>query len=151
MSVGADRVAGLVFAAGGLGLALHARSMPVPDLMGDVGPGFMPQVIGVAMAALGALLAASARAAAGPDPIERTRVPVTIAFAALALAYAAGFATFGFSWSTFLSLLAGMTLLGRRSLARLALHAVGAAVFVMLLGQGLKRGLGIPLLGVWFG
>lgn len=151
MSVGADRVAGLVFAAGGLGLALHARSMPVPDLMGDVGPGFMPQVIGVAMAALGALLAASARSATGPDPIEPARVPVTIAFAALALAYAAGFATFGFSWPTFLSLLAGMTLLGRRSLARLAVHAVGAAVFVMLLGQGLKRGLGIPLLGVWFG
>lgn len=147
----ADRVAGLAFAAGGLALALHARSMPVPDLMGDVGPGFMPQAIGVAMAGLGALLAATAGRGPGPEPIERTRVPVAIAFAALAFAYAAGFATFGFSWPTFLTLLAGMALLGRRSAVPMLLQTAGAAVVVLLLGQGLKRGLGIPLVGVWFG
>jgi hypothetical protein len=125
--------------------------MPVPDLMGDVGPGFMPMVVGVAMAALGALLAATARPGGGPEPIEPARVPVAIAFAAFALSYAAGFAAFGFSWPTFLSLLAGMTLLGRRNWRLFALHAAGAACFVLVLGQGLKRGLGIPLVGVWFG
>jgi hypothetical protein len=151
MSARGDRLAGLAFAAAGAALALHARTMPVPDLMGDVGPGFMPMVVGVAMAALGALLAATARPGGGPEPIEPARVPVAIAFAAFALAYAAGFAAFGFSWPTFLSLLAGMTLLGRRSWRLFALQATGAACFVLVLGQGLKRGLGIPLVGVWFG
>ena len=147
----ADRAIGLVFVACGLGMALHARSMPVPNMLGDVGPSFFPALIGWSMAALGLLLAATTRGGAAAEPIERARIPVTVGFAAIAFAYAAAFDLAGFAWSTFGALVAGMTLLGRRDPAGLALYAAGSAAFVVVLGFALKRGLGIPLTGVWIG
>lgn len=152
MSARQDRVIGLVFVASGLGMALHARSMPVPNLMGDVGPSFFPALIGWSMAALGLVLAAMARGGgAAAETFDWRRVPMTVGFAAIAFLYAAAFDLAGFSWPTFGALVAAMALLGRRDARSLGLYAAGAAVFVLVLGFALKRGLRIPLTGVWIG
>ena len=53
MTIKADRIFGAVFLALGLGLFIYSFSFHSGDLMGDLGPGFLPGLVGALLAVLG--------------------------------------------------------------------------------------------------
>lgn len=149
MPVKADCIFGAGFTLLGLGLFAYSLSFQTGDLMGDLGPGFLPGLVGLVLAALGLVQLAWP----GPDQheaIDLERVGVTVAFVALMAGYAWLFASFGFSWPSFGFLVLVMLLLGGRSPRLIAGYLIGSAVFVLLVGWLLLHVLSVPLRGVWF-
>jgi len=59
-----DTLSGMLTAAAGLAVVLHARTFP-PTPGQSIGPAFFPTIVGAAMIALGAALAISGRARGG--------------------------------------------------------------------------------------
>ena len=67
------------------------------------------------------------------------------------LAYAVLFERLGFTFSTFIFLAIAIFLLGARSLRGAIVAVVTAALVSLVVGTGLKLGVGVPLPGVLFG
>ncbi len=134
----------LALVATGLGFAAAAWRMPLYE-DGVPGPGLAPLMLGLALAALGLIIAAAAvmrRDAALIPVLDRdTLLAVLFLFAAVAAFEVAGFVP-----ATFLFLLAGFVLIGRESWLPAATVAGAAtlvtwALFVKALGVALPAGL----------
>ena len=149
MTIKADRIFGAVFLALGLGLFIYSFSFHSGDLMGDLGPGFLPGLVGALLGVLG-LVQLIWPGADKREAIEGDRVWVVLAFTALVGAYAVLFAAFGFSWPSFGFLVAVMLLLGGRTPRLITGYVIGSAIFVFLVGFVLLHILSVPLRGVWF-
>lgn len=149
MTIKADRIFGAVFLALGLGLFIYSFSFHSGDLMGDLGPGFLPGLVGALLAVLG-LVQLIWPGADKREAIEGDRVWVVLAFTTLVGAYAVLFAAFGFSWPSFGFLVAVMLLLGGRTPRLITGYVIGSAIFVFLVGFVLLHVLSVPLRGVWF-
>jgi putative tricarboxylic transport membrane protein len=149
MTIKADRIFGAVFLALGLGLFIYSFSFHSGDLMGDLGPGFLPGLVGALLGILG-LVQLIWPGEAKREPIEGDRVWIVLAFTALVGAYAVLFAAFGFSWPSFGFLVAVMLLLGGRTPRLITGYVIGSAFFVFLVGFVLLHVLSVPLRGVWF-
>lgn len=133
----------------GLALFAYSFSFKHTDLMGDLGPGFLPGLVGALLAVLGAIQAIKAR----PSQIttaEKGRILLAVVFFAAAAIYALLFTWIGFSWPSFVFLIAVMTLLGHRTPRSIATYTAVSAVFVFLVGWVLLDVLDVPLRGVWF-
>lgn len=150
-SRGRDTLGGLAFVALGIGLVLYGRSLHAANMMGDVGPGFFPMLIGAAMTVLGAVLAYPRRAAPddGGEPLGERRA-LAVLFVAAACGYVALFGAVGFSYATVVYLFLAMALLGRRTVGALLVYAASATLLSGALGWLLVRLLSVPLTGVWF-
>ncbi|QDZ12821.1 tripartite tricarboxylate transporter TctB family protein [Devosia ginsengisoli] len=144
-----DRIFGIGFLVMGLGLFAYSLSFRETDLMGDLGPGFLPGLVGVILAILGTLQAIRPGNKQA-EPIDRQRFILAVVFFLAVAVYALFFAWFGFSWPSFVFLIAVMSLLGGRSPRSLAIYALLSAVFVGLIGWVLLHVLSVPLRGVWF-
>lgn len=144
-----DRIFGIGFL--GLGVALFAYSFSFrqADLMGDLGPGFLPGLVGALLAVLGAIQAIRAKHSAA-STTEKGRTAMAVVFFVAVSMYALLFTWFGFSWPSFIFLVSVMALLGHRTLRSLVTYTVVAAVFVLLVGWVLLDVLAVPLRGVWF-
>jgi len=149
MVSGIDRVLGAAFFIGGASLASYGHSLEAANLMGDVGPGFFPGLLGLLMAGLGALLA-FVGGGGKRSPLSWSRMLLPTGLAGIAIAYAALFGSFGFSLPSFLFLTSAMLLLGKRTARAAATYLVGSALFAAVLGWLLVRLLHVPLTGVWF-
>lgn len=159
----ADRVIGAGVFVLGAAMAWAASRIAWPVLgEGDPGPQILPLALGVLIAGLGAVLALRAAPAAVPPGAEvedadtATVVPaepplLRLAHAANLLAYAALFERLGFTAATFIFLSVAMFLLGRRSVRGAARAALGAAIVTVVVGFGLKTGVGVQLPGVFPG
>lgn len=144
-----DRIFGIGFVAMGLALFAYSFSFHETDLMGDLGPGFLPGLVGVILAVLGAIQALFPGNKAA-EPVDKDRIVLAVVFFLAVAAYAALFGRFGFSWPSFAFLVAVMTLLGARKPRSILVYAAGSAVFVALVGWVLLDVLAVPLRGVWF-
>jgi hypothetical protein len=160
----ADRLIGGGLFILGVVMAWASTQIAAPTLgEGDPGPQVLPLVLGVVIAILGAMLslrnpavAASADAPLFDDADTATLIPpetplLRTIHAVNLVAYAVLFERLGFTLSTVIFLAIAIFLLGTRSLRGAIVAILVAALVSLVVGTGLKLGIGVPLPGVLFG
>jgi hypothetical protein len=161
----ADRLIGAGFFILGVVMTWGSTQIAFPMLGGgDPGPQVLPLALGVLIAVLGGILSlrrptVSAAAVDTPlfdDADTATLIPaepplLRVIHAANLLAYVVLFERLGFTLSTFIFLTIAIFLLGSRSVRGGLAAALVAALVSLVVGTGLKLGVGVPLPGVLFG
>ena len=157
----ADRILGVGFVVLGVTMVWLMSLLQEPSLgQGDPGAALLPTALGVAMAALGAVLAIrrGVKADTGTSEMSETAVIVPAEPPLLSVlhllnlcAYVALFERLGFSLSSFLFLVVAVFLLGKRTLRGLLVALAVAAIFTFVVGSTLKTLIGVPLPGVFLG
>jgi hypothetical protein len=160
----ADRLIGAGLFILGVAMAWASTQIAAPMLgEGDPGPRVLPLALGVLIAILGAALSlrqpavvASTGEPLFDDADTATLIPaepilLRLVHAANLLAYAVLFERLGFTLSTFIFLTTAIFLLGNRSMRGGIVAVTAAALVSLVVGTGLKLGVGVPLPGVLFG
>ena len=159
----ADRYIGAGFFVLGAVMAWASSRIAYPMLgQGDPGPQVLPFALGVLIAILGAGLclrqpgAAIAGRAVTDEADTATVIPaeppiLRVAHAANLVAYALLFERLGFSVATFAFLSIAIFLLGQRNVRGALWAVLTAAIVTLVVGSGLKTGVGVQLPGVLFG
>ncbi|KQX38005.1 hypothetical protein ASD04_10245 [Devosia sp. Root436] len=160
----ADRLIGAGLFILGVVMAWASTQIAAPMLgEGDPGPQVLPLVLGVVIAILGAMLSlrnpaveVSTDAPLFDEADTATLIPpepllLRAIHAVNLLAYAVLFERLGFTLSTFIFLAIAIFLLGTRSLRGGVVAVLVAVLVSLVVGTGLKLGIGVPLPGVLFG
>lgn len=159
-----DRILGVGFVVLGVTMVWLMSLLQEPSLgQGDPGAALLPTALGVAIAALGAVLAIRRglpedKADTGTPEISEAAVIVPAEPPLLSIlhllnlcAYVAMFERLGFSLSSFLFLTIAVFLLGKRTLRGALVALAAAAIFTFVVGSTLKILIGVPLPGVFLG
>lgn len=160
----ADRLIGAGFFILGIVMAWASTQIAFPMLgEGDPGPQVLPLALGVLIALLGAMLSLRKPAveAGGEGPLfddadTATLIPaetplMRVVHVVNLVAYAVLFERLGFTLSTFIFLAVAIFLLGARTLRGGIAAVMVAALVSLVVGSGLKLGVGVSLPGVLFG
>lgn len=129
----ADRIAGIVSAAAGLGLAVATAQIDILSGQPTLSARFFPYVLAAVLVVGGAALAVNPGGALLGDVVGRLLAWRGIAFAALFLVYAVTFRMVDFRLGTWAFVLAAMWVLGSRKWLELLLlpAAVSAATYLL--------------------
>jgi hypothetical protein len=160
----ADRLIGACLVVAGILIGWGSTQIAAPMLgVGDPGPRLLPMTLGILIAGLGALLAIRQSAAPAPVDAEElddadtaTLIPaetplLSIVHAVNLIAYVMLFERLGFTASTFIFLSIAIFLLGPRTTRGAVIAVMAAALVSLVVGTGLRLGVGVPLPGVLFG